>query len=218
MLGFYRSTIGKKILMAVSGVIGIAFLILHMLGNLQVFEGAARINGYAAMLHGTLNELVLAERVVLIVAVVVHVLMAWQLTRRAQEARPLEYARRVPQVSTAAARTMRVGGVLLLIFIPLHILHFTTGTVHPEGTFIPGDVYANVVASFHIWWVTAFYVVSMMALGLHLYHGAWSSARTLGVAPPSRHPLRRRVALVLAVALWLGFTSVPVAVAIGWIG
>ncbi|MEO8226993.1 MAG: succinate dehydrogenase cytochrome b subunit [Gemmatimonadota bacterium] len=217
MLAFYRSTIGKKILMAVSGIIGIIFLILHMAGNLQIFEGAAKINAYGATLHGPLAEVVLLERVVLIVAVLVHVLMAWQLTQRARAARPDAYVQRHTQVATVASRTMRIGGILLLLFIPFHILHFTTGTIRPAGTYVEGDIYANVVAGFRVPWVTAFYVASMIALGLHLYHGVWSSARTLGFAPPSRFPLHRRVALVLSVVLWLGFTIVPVAIAAGWV-
>lgn len=217
MLAFYRSTIGKKILMAVSGIIGIIFLILHMAGNLQIFQGGAKINAYGAMLHGPLAEVVLIQRVVLIVAVVVHVLMAWQLTQRARAARPEAYVQRRTQVATLASRSMRIGGILLLIFIPFHILHFTTGTIRPAGTYVGGDVYANAIASFRVPWVTAFYVASMIALGLHLYHGIWSSARTLGFAPPSRDPLHRRVALVLSVVLWLGFTIVPLAIAAGWV-
>ena len=217
MLRFYRSTVGKKILMAASGIIGIAFLILHMLGNLQIFQGAAKINGYAAILHGPLAEVVLAQRVVLVVAVVVHVLMAWQLTMRARAARPAEYAQRKSQVATLASRTMRVGGVLLLVFIPVHILHFTTGDIRPAGTFVPGDIYANAIAGFHVPWVVAFYLLAMIALGLHLYHGAWSSARTLGLAGARPHPLHRPVAMVLALALWLGFSLVPLAIALGWV-
>jgi succinate dehydrogenase / fumarate reductase, cytochrome b subunit len=217
MLRFYRSTVGKKILMAVSGIIGIVFLILHMLGNLQIFQGAARINGYAAILHGPLAEVVLAQRVILLVAVIVHVLMAWQLTMRARAARPAAYARRKPQASTLASRTMRVGGVLLLLFIPFHILHFTTGDIRPAGVFTAGDVYANAIAGFHVPWVVAFYLLAMIALGLHLYHGAWSSVRTLGLAPARPHPLHRPVALLLAVVLWLGFSLVPLAIALGWV-
>ena len=217
MLRFYRSTVGKKILMAVSGIIGIAFLILHMLGNLQIFQGAAKINGYAAILHGPLAEVVLAQRVVLVVALAVHVLMAWQLTMRARAARPAEYAQRKSQVATLASRTMRVGGVLLLVFIPVHILHFTTGDIRPAGSFVPGDVYANAIAGFHVPWVVALYLLAMIALGLHLYHGAWSSARTLGLAGAKPNPLHRPVAMVLAVALWLGFSAVPLAIALGWV-
>jgi succinate dehydrogenase / fumarate reductase, cytochrome b subunit len=218
---FYRSTIGKKVIMGITGLIGIGFVILHVAGNLQAFEGPAKLNGYSAMLHGPLNELLWLLRVVLIAAVVLHVTMAYQLTRRTAGARPIPYRRREPQVSTLAARTMKWGGVLLLVFIVFHILHFTTGTFDPGGAAgledIHGDrdVYGNIVASFHVWWVAVFYIVAMMALGLHLYHGAWSAMRTLGYAKRSEHPLHRKLALVVAVAIWLGFTLVPVGVIAG---
>jgi len=221
LLTFYRSTIGKKVIMGVTGLIGIGFVIVHMIGNLQAFVGQSKLNAYGALLHGPLNELLWLLRVILIVAVVLHVLMAYQLTRLAAEARPIAYQRREPQVSTLAARTMRWGGVLLLVFIVVHILHFTTETVDPGRSRgmvdIHGnrDVYGNVVASFHVWWVAAFYIVAMIALGLHLYHGAWSSLRTLGYAKPSPHPLHRRIALVVAIVVWIGFTLVPVGVIAG---
>ena len=110
---------------------------------------------------------------------------------------------------------MRWGGALLLVFIVLHILHFTTGTIRPAGSFSREDVYANVVTSFRIWWVSLFYVISMVALGLHLYHGAWSSVRSIGVSPPSPAPLHRRVSLVIAVFVWAALTSIPLAVLAG---
>jgi succinate dehydrogenase / fumarate reductase cytochrome b subunit len=218
---FYRSTIGKKVIMAVTGLIGIGFLILHVAGNLEAFSGQAKLNAYSAMLHGPLSEALWVLRVVLVAAVVLHVTMAYQLTRRTAAARPIEYQHREPQVSTLAARTMTWGGVLLLVFIVFHILHFTTETFDPGHaagmTDVHGDhdIYGNIVASFHVWWVAAFYIVAMMALGLHLYHGAWSSIRTLGYAKPSDHPLHRRVALIVAVAIWLGFTLLPVGVIAG---
>ena len=221
LLTFYRSTIGKKVIMGVTGLIGIGFVIVHMVGNLQAFVGASKLNAYGALLHGPLNELLWLLRVILIVAVVLHVLMAYQLTQRAADARPIAYQRREPQVSTLAARTMRWGGVLLLVFIVVHILHFTTETIDPgraRGMVdIHGnrDVYGNLVASFHVWWVAAFYIIAMIALGLHLYHGAWSSVRTLGHARPSPHPLHRRIALVVALVVWAGFTLVPVGVLTG---
>jgi succinate dehydrogenase / fumarate reductase cytochrome b subunit len=221
LVHFYRSTVGKKIIMAVTGLIGVGFVIGHMAGNLQAFIGADKLNAYGALLHGPLAELLWLARVVLIVAVVLHVLMAWQLTLRARAARPIKYARRAPQVSTWASRTMRWGGVLLLVFIVLHILHFTTGQVDPANwrgrLDVAGrrDVYGNLVASFRLWWVSLFYVVAMIFLGLHLYHGAWSSVRTLGHAPASPQPLRRRVALAIAVIVWLGFTVVPLGVFAG---
>ncbi len=221
MLGFYRSTIGKKIIMAVSGLIGIGFVIAHMAGNLQVFVGADKINAYGGLLHGPLAEVTWGLRVVLIVAVALHVLMAVQLTQRALSARPVSYEQREPQVSTLASRTMRWGGVLLVVFIVVHILHFTTQRIDPAGwvgkTDAAGhrDIYGNIVASFHLWWVTTFYVAAMIALGLHLYHGAWSSLRTLGYAKPSGHPLKRRIAIGVAVIVWAGFTLVPLGVVAG---
>jgi succinate dehydrogenase / fumarate reductase cytochrome b subunit len=120
-------------------------------------------------------------------------------------------------VSTLAARTIRWGGVVLALFIILHLLHFTTGTLRPAGSFSHTDVYGNVIASFRIWWVSALYLVSMVALGLHLFHGAWSSVRTLGVARPSADPLHRRLATLLAVLVFLGFSIIPVAVLAGWV-
>ena len=213
MLAFYRSTVGKKIIMAVTGVIGIAFVILHMAGNLQLFAGRQKLNEYAAMLHGPLHEVVLLQRVVLIVAVVLHVLMAWQLTVRNREARPVGYVRREPQVSTWSARTMRWGGVFLLVFIVLHVLHFTT--LDLDRSFVPLDAYGNLVKAFASPLVAVLYLAAMVFLGLHLYHGAWSSARTLGVAQPTRWPLRRKTALLIALLLWLGFSAVPAAIVLG---
>jgi succinate dehydrogenase / fumarate reductase cytochrome b subunit len=221
VLSFYRSTIGKKIIMGVTGLVGIGFVIVHMIGNLQAFVGADKLNAYGSLLHGPLAELLWALRAVLIVAVILHVLMAVQLTRRAAAARPVGYRRREPQVATLASRTMLVGGILLLVFIVVHILHFTTEQIDPGRwagrTDAAGrrDVYGNVVASFRVWWVLLFYVVAMIALGLHLFHGAWSSLRTLGYARPSRQPLKRRIALVVALIVWIGFTLVPVGVAAG---
>jgi succinate dehydrogenase / fumarate reductase cytochrome b subunit len=221
MLRFYRSTVGKKIIMAVTGLIGVGYVVLHVAGNLQAFAGREKINSYSALLHGPGLELLWIVRVVLIAAVVLHVVMAFQLTRLARAARPVGYHDRAPQVSTMASRTMRWGGVVLLAFIVFHLLHFTTRQVDPghwahrtdrSGRY---DIYGNIVASFHIWWVSAIYLVAMVALGMHLWHGVWSFGRSLGVARPSPHPLRRRVAPLLAIALWLGFSLVPIAVLAG---
>jgi succinate dehydrogenase / fumarate reductase, cytochrome b subunit len=221
VLDFYRSTIGKKVIMAVTGLIWVGFVVLHMAGNLQAFMGAAKLNGYAAMLHGPLEEVVWLQRVVLFVALVLHVLMAWQLTLRAAEARPVAYQMREPQVSTYSSRLMRWGGVILLAFIVLHIMHFTTRTIGPaafadartaDGHF---DVYNAVVRSFRIWWVSALYIGAMIFLGFHLWHGAWASIRTLGYAKPSGNPLKRRIAAGLATAVWVGFILVPIGVLVG---
>jgi len=223
VVGFYRSTIGKKIIMGVTGLIGIGFVIAHIAGNLQAFVGQAKLNAYSATLHGPLNELLWVLRVVLIVAVILHVMMAYQLTMRSRAARPVAYQHREPQVSTLASRTMKWGGVLLLVFIVFHILHFTTDTIDPSGSRgmidLHGDkdVYGNIVASFRSWWVALFYLASMIAIGLHLYHGAWSSIRTLGYAKTAVNPLRRRLAFAVAVLVWLGFTLVPLGVVAGFI-
>jgi len=207
--------------MAVTGLIGIGFVILHVAGNLQAFAGREKLNAYSALLHGPGAELLWVVRVVLIAAVVLHVMMAVQLTQRARAARPVAYHDRDPQVSTLASRTMRWGGALLLVFIVFHLLHFTTRQVDPaswarradaSGRY---DIYGNIVASFRIWWVSAFYLLAMIALGLHLWHGVWSFGRSLGVARASGHPLRRRVAPILALLLWLGFSAVPIAVLAG---
>jgi succinate dehydrogenase / fumarate reductase cytochrome b subunit len=215
---FWHSTIGKKIVMAATGIIGIGFLIAHVAGNMLVFRGPVAMNNYSHMLHGPAAELLWVMRVVLIVAVVLHIWAAWSLTQTSHAARPTGYTRREPQVSTLASRLMRWGGVLLLVFIVFHILHFTTGTIRPTGSFVEGDVFANVVGSFHIWWVSLFYIVAMAFLGLHLYHGAWSSVRTLGVTGNSPNPMHRNVSAIIAIVLWLGFTLVPVAVLLGLVG
>jgi len=209
--GFYASTVGKKVVMGVTGLIGIGFVILHSLGNLLVFRGPAAINSYSHFLKST-GELLWALRIVLTVAVILHVIAAVQLTRQSRAARPIGYTKHEAQAATVASRTMRWGGALLLVFIVLHILHFTTGTIRPGGVFSSEDVYANVVTSFRLWWVALFYVVAMVALGLHLFHGAWSSVRSIGVSPPSPQPLHHRISLAIAILVWAAFTAIPVAV------
>ncbi|HEY9226301.1 MAG TPA: succinate dehydrogenase cytochrome b subunit [Gemmatimonadaceae bacterium] len=221
LVAFYRSSIGKKVIMGITGLIGIGFVIAHMAGNLLAFAGARKINEYSATLHGPLGELLWVLRIVLIVAVVLHVLMAYQLTRMSWDARPVAYQRKTPQVSTLASRTMKWGGVLLLVFIVFHVLHFTTQTVDPAGwrgmDDMRGDrdIYGNLIASFRIWWVSLFYILAMAALGLHLFHGAWSSLRTLGYAKQSGHPLKRQIAFILAIVIWAGFTLIPLSVMLG---
>jgi succinate dehydrogenase / fumarate reductase cytochrome b subunit len=209
---FYQSTIGKKVIMAVTGLLLVGFVIGHMLGHLQMFESAAKYDAYAHFLQ-SLGGLLWLVRLVLFAAVVLHVVMAVQLTRRSRAARPVPYVRQSPQVSTLASRSMRVGGFLVLAFVIFHILHFTTLSIFPEYRNI--DVYSRMIVAFHNPWLTAFYVISMVALGLHLYHGAWSSFRTLGLTRPSANPLSRKVAVVVAVVVAAGFIVVPVAIAAG---
>lgn len=212
---FWASTVGKKVVMGVTGLIMVGFVIAHMLGNLQIFLGAEKLNAYGAMLHGPLAELTLALRVVLLVSVVLHIVASIQLTRLDNAARPVGYAKKEPQAATLASRTMRWGGVLLAVFIVLHLLHFTTGDIHPE--FIQGDVYHNLVSAMQTPWVAIAYLVAMVALGLHLFHGAWASFRSLGAVEPSPTPRARPVAVVVAWIVWLGFSIVPVAILFGWV-
>ncbi len=213
LVAFWDSSVGKKAVMAVTGIIGVLFVIGHMVGNLQVFQGAERLNAYGHLLHGPLNELVWGARVVLLLALVLHVVAAYQLTMRNRAARPVEYATRTPQVSTLASRTLRWGGVLLLAFIVYHLLDLTIGTVNPA--FVEGDVYANLLGSMRRPLIAVFYIVAMAALALHLYHGAWSSLRTLGVAQASVSPLKRRAAVIIAIVIAAGFAVVPLAVLLG---
>lgn len=209
----WTSSVGKKVIMAGTGLVMVAYLITHVLANLLVFAGPLRINAYSAFLRGT-GRALWGVRLVLLAALVLHVVTAIQLAGRRQEARPVGYsAGQKPQASTLASRTIRWGGALILVFLVYHILHFTVGTAHPS--FVEGDPYHNVVGGFHNVVVVGFYLIAMAAVGLHLYHGIWSSGRSLGVSPPSPHPLRRSIALVLALLVWLGFSVIPIAVYAG---
>lgn len=214
VLEFWRSTIGKKVVMALTGIFMVLWILGHVSGNLLVFKGPAAMNQYAAFLH-SLGGVLWAVRAVLLVAIVLHALAAWQLTERAHAARPVAYVKKAAQVSTAASLLMRWGGVLLLVYVVFHLLHMTFGVVHPG--FSRDDVYRNVVDGLRAPYVAAFYLVAMAALGMHLFHGVWSSARTLGVARPSQAPLERRVAVAVAVIVWAGFSVIPLAVLFGFV-
>jgi succinate dehydrogenase / fumarate reductase cytochrome b subunit len=206
---FYRSTVGRKIVMALTGLILVGFVTAHMTGNLLMFKGPAAINGYSRFLHSA-GELLWPIRLVLLTSLIFHVHSAWSLTRDARAARPETYAERKVQAATWSARTMRWGGVLLLAFVIFHLLHFTTGTLHPD--FDAHDVYSNVVIGFSVPAVVLFYVVAMAALALHLHHGVWSLFQTLGFNHPHLNPARRRLATFLAVVVPVGFALIPVAV------
>ena len=212
---FWDSTIGKKFVMAASGIAGIVFLVGHMAGNLQMFipgQPAQAMHDYAVGLRA-LGPLLWIARIGLVVAVILHVTAAWQLTLRNRAARPVDYALRTPQVSSLGARTMRVGGVLLLAFIVFHIADMTFGVGHPQ--FVHLDPYNNLRIGFRRWWALAFYLVALVFLGLHLFHGIWSSWRTLGARRASDRPHHRTIAIALVVLLTIGFAAVPVAAAFG---
>ena len=209
----WDSSVGKKAVMAVTGLVLVAYLVTHVLANLLVFTGPDRINRYAALLHGTGGAL-WGARLVLLVAAILHIVAAVQLALRSRAARPERYAGgRETQASTLAARTILWGGLLILAFLVYHILHFTTGTAHPD--FVELNPYHNVATGFRNPWVAGVYLVAMIALTLHLYHGLWSSGRSLGVSQPSPQPFRRELALVLAGFIGLGFMVIVIAAALG---
>ena len=210
VVALWHTSVGKKAVMAVTGIIMVAYLITHVLANLLVFQGPEQIDAYSKFLHDTGGAL-WAARLVLLAAVVLHILAAVQLTARRQAARPVRYAGgREAQVSTFASRSIRWGGGFILVFLVYHILHFTLGTVH--GSFVEGDPYHNVATGFASPLVVLFYELAMAAVGLHLYHGIWSSGRSLGLSPASPRPIRRQLALALSVIVWAGFTVIPIAV------
>jgi len=209
---FYRSTVGKKIVMALTGILLVGFVTGHMAGNLLVFKGPGALNAYAELLKSS-GALLWTVRLVLLVAVGLHVHAAYALTMLNRSARPAAYDRQTRQVSTLSARSLRVGGVLLLVFVVFHIFHLTVGSAHPA--FSPTDAYNNVLIGFSVPAVAAFYVLAMAALGLHLHHGVWSFFQTMGWNHPHVNPARRRLAAVLAVVISVGFASIPLAVAFG---
>ncbi len=220
VLNIYRSTVGKKVLMAVSGVIFTGFVLGHMYGNLKAFFGPETFNHYAEFLremgaplfmHG---QLLWVFRIVLLLAVLIHVVPALQLWLLSKSARPVNYARKLDtQETNIAARTMIWGGLLIATFVVLHILHLTTGNLHPD--FVPGDAYNNLVVGFQWVPVPILYIVVMATLCFHLYHGVWSALQTLGINHPRYNKYRRPLALVVAAVVFVGFVSVPVGVLAG---
>jgi succinate dehydrogenase / fumarate reductase cytochrome b subunit len=211
---FWSSTNAKKFIMAVTGVILFAFVIGHMLGNLQVFEGPDRLNAYGRFLHGV-PELLWGVRIVLLASVILHIVASVQLALRKKKARPVGYSVRQNVASDYASRTMYWSGPILLAFVIYHLLHLTAGVVHPGGDFLEGDVYHNVVAGFQVWYVSAWYIFSMILLGFHIRHGAWSMFQSLGMNHPRHTPILKKGALVFAVVIAGGYISIPLAVLTG---
>jgi succinate dehydrogenase / fumarate reductase, cytochrome b subunit len=207
---FLTSSIGLKITMAATGVILSLFVLGHMLGNLQVFQGAEAINDYAKLLRKE-PALLWAVRLVLLGAVGLHIWAYLVLRQQNLKARPQGYRDTAYKESSYASRTMRITGPLLLLFIIYHILHFTTGTVH--GDFVEGDVYHNVMASFRTF-SAVIYLLAMAMLALHLWHGSWSMLQTLGVGTARFGSSGRRFATIFTLLVTLGFASVPLAILI----
>jgi succinate dehydrogenase / fumarate reductase, cytochrome b subunit len=216
---FYRSAVGKKAVMAVTGVILFGWIFLHMVGNLKLYLGAVHMNEYAHWLRalGTpampeTGALWLA-RIVLLVAVGFHIHSAVSLTLLNRAARPVGYHDRNYVSATYAARTMRWGGLIILLFVIYHLLHLTTGDAHPN--FVKDDAYFNVVTGLQVWWVAAIYIIANLALGFHLYHGLWSMFSSVGWTHPKYVALRRTFATTFAVVITAGNISFPLAVLSG---
>lgn len=208
-----RSTVGLKAIMAVTGALLGLFVIAHMAGNLKFFEGPGAFDGYAGWLR-RIGSPVLgpgwylwAQRAVLLACAVAHVTAAITLTRRDRAARPVRYRHRVR--GGATPRIMRWGGVIIGLFVIYHILDMTVGAANPD--FRPGNVYHNVLADFRRWYVTAIYTIAVLAVGLHLRHGIWSAARSLGGRVP------QGLATGVAVLVTAGFLVVPLSVQLGLI-
>jgi succinate dehydrogenase / fumarate reductase cytochrome b subunit len=214
--GFLDASVGKKVVMAVTGIVLFGFVTVHMLGNLQAYMGAAPMNHYAEFLHTMVHGAgIWVFRLVLLVCVGLHAWAALSLTLGNLSARPVGYRTKQAQSATLASRTMPWTGVVLALFIVYHILHFTTGTVHPD--FRPGDAYHNFVTGLQVPWTAGFYILAQVCLGFHMWHGVWSLTQTLGWSHPRYNALRRRFAMTMAILVAGGNISYPIAVLTGLI-
>jgi succinate dehydrogenase / fumarate reductase cytochrome b subunit len=211
---FWGSTNGKKAVMAVTGAVMFVFVIGHLAGNLQVFEGPEKLNQYGKLLHD-LGELLWPVRIVLLLCVTLHIIATVQLALVKKRARPVGYSAKKAIASSYASRTMYWSGPIVLAFIIFHLLHLTAGYVHPGSEFIEGDVYHNVVSGFQVWWVSVWYIFAVVLLGLHLRHGLWSAFQSLGMNHPRHTPILKSTAWLIAVAITLGYISIPISVLLG---
>ena len=218
---FYRSAVGKKYVMAITGVIGMGYIFAHMIGNLKLFIGPEAMDSYGRWLRESLLYPILPHhvalwtmRIVLIVALILHVHAAYALTVMNRRARPVRYQSKRDYIAADfAARTMRWTGVIVLLFIGYHLADFTWGWVNPG--YVHGEVYRNSVASLSNPIVALFYIAANLALGFHLYHGAWSLFQSLGINSPRFNAWRRAFAIAFSVITIGGFVSVPIAVLLG---
>ncbi len=207
-LTLHQTTIGKKVVMALSGVIIVGFTIGHFLGNLNLYLGPEALNGYAETLHG-LPPLVWGTRIVLLFAFGAHISAAVSLWRRNLKARGSRYHQRKDLATDYAARTMYWSGPILFLFVVYHLLHFTILPAHP------GDVYRNVVEGFQNPLIAGVYIVGNLALGTHIFHGIYSAFQTLGANHPRYNSYRRDAAIAISAALTVGNLSFPIAVLVG---
>lgn len=219
---FYRSAVGKKWVMAVTGIVLIGYVVAHMIGNLKMYIGPEEINEYGESLRDLGGHLIPRTHLLwmlrfgLIGAVLLHLHAAYTLSLLNWKSRPDGYDRRHYAAANYASRTMVWGGLIILAFVVFHLFDLTWGAANPD--FVRGDVYGNLVASFERVPVAAFYVVANVLLGIHIYHGAWSMFQSLGVSHPRFNQWRRWLAYGLAGVIVIGNVSFPVAVQLGIVG
>lgn len=215
-LSFADTTIGKKVVMALSGLVLFGFVIGHMAGNLQVFLGPEAFNSYAVQLH-EMKPLLWGTRLVIATSVILHVVMAVQLTARSRAARPVAYKRTSYERTTFAALTMRLSGLTLLLFLLYHLAHFTFPGIAmgPYEHQHYSMAYTNFVNGFSVPWVVALYIAAMLSLGAHLYHGSMSLFQTLGFSHPRRNAPIKQVAQFLALTVTVGNIVLPLSVLLG---
>jgi succinate dehydrogenase / fumarate reductase, cytochrome b subunit len=211
---FYSSTVGKKAAMAASGAVLFLFVAAHLAGNLQIYEGPQKLNDYSRLLH-SMPALLWGARVGLLAMVLLHIWSAIQLAVRNYDARPTGYVRKKAAGSTYASRTMYWSGPIILAFVIYHLLDFTFGSVNPN--YQEGDVYGNVVSSFQVPLISAFYILAMLLLCLHLYHGLWSMFQSLGWLREGNRPMFQRAAAAVALVIAAGNISIPISVLAGWV-
>jgi succinate dehydrogenase / fumarate reductase cytochrome b subunit len=217
--GLVRSLVGKKAIMAVTGVILFLFVVGHLAGNLKVFQGPEHFNAYAEGLRTVgapffaRGQVLWAVRLLLLASLFLHIWAAIAVTRASWAARPVGYHGLTPTETTYAARTMRWGGVIIFLYVIYHLLDLTFGAANPS--FVPGDVYHNLVVSFQRWPVSAMYIVAVVVVGLHIDHGLWSAFQTLGLNRPPTFRWRRGVAGAIAALITAGYIAIPVAVLAG---
>lgn len=220
LVKFWRSAVGKKWVMALSGIVLLGYVLAHMVGNLKVFLGESHLNEYAEWLRD-LGEPVFPRtfvlwsmRVVLIAAFVLHIVAAAQLTRMNHAARPVKYqSRRDYAAANFASRTMRWTGVIIALFVVFHLLDLTWGSANPD--FVRGDVYDNLFNSFERVPVAIAYIAAMVALSIHVFHGAWAMFNSLGINNPKYNDWKRVFAAGFAFVLLVGNVSMPLLIVTG---
>lgn len=215
--GFIRSNIGKKMAMAITGIIMLFYLLFHLLGNLLIFKGPSWINAYASILHGS-GPLLWFIRIIMLIAFLIHLIFAIQLTIENSMARSGPYKLKKNLRSTFASRNMIWTGIIIAIYIAYHLLHFTIPIIHPELSAANNidasnrpDVFGMVVLNFQRYTVTIIYILAMTAIALHLSHGIQSLFQTLGLNNEEMLPIIIKIGYISSVILLLGFLSIPVA-------